>query len=388
MTINSVMPTADPAVFLVTVTPTEAGTLHLQIKAGAILMDTGGNSLDTSSAIRNDTPIIVNVPPSLVCPLGVLNLTANGGINPATGNLWQAGAKYRLIFVTSGSTACDSTDISTYNAFVQGLANASTVFPALGSVTWKVVGSTATVAARDNTGTNPGVNGVGEPVFRMDGSFAIAINYADLWNGIIASHVTGQDFLAVHLDENNVPRTDERVRTGSLANGTASATQMLGTGDVQTGRNYAPNGYGSYGGNGWMADWHASGPGRVYAISEPLTLQVAPGNTFTTWANTNNATGQTPSQDHDNDGVPNGIEYFMGQTGSSFTAMPGLDGTNKVTWTMDPDYQGTYEVQSSPDLVTWTNVDPKPVPASGSLTYTLTSGLGKRFVRLLVTPTP
>jgi autotransporter-associated beta strand protein len=110
------------------------------------------------------------------------------------------------------------------------------------------------------------------------------------------------------------------------------------------------------------------------------------GLSYTDWA-ADNAPGQTPGEDYDNDGVENGVEYFMGQTGSSFTAMPGLDATNKVTWKMDPAYAGTYEVQTSPDLVTWTNVDPKPVPSGGSLSYTLPSGLGKRFVRLLVTPT-
>jgi hypothetical protein len=114
---------------------------------------------------------------------------------------------------------------------------------------------------------------------------------------------------------------------------------------------------------------------------------VAPGNTFTAWTDANGATGQSPDQDHDNDGVENGIEYFMGETGSSFTALPGLDGTNTVTWTMDPAYDGTYEVQTSPDLGTWTNVDPRPVPVEGNLSYLLPSGLGKQFVRLLVKPT-
>ena len=51
---------------------------------------------------------------------------------------------------------------------------------------------------------------------------------------------------------------------------------------------------------------------------------------------------------------------------------------------------GTYEVQTSPDLATWTNVDPRPVPSGGTLSYTLPPGApgGKSFVRLLVTPTP
>jgi Bacterial Ig-like domain (group 3)/MBG domain (YGX type) len=116
----------------------------------------------------------------------------------------------------------------------------------------------------------------------------------------------------------------------------------------------------------------------------------APANSFTSWANDNNAVGQTPDQDHDNDGVDNGVEYFMGQTGSSFTALPSLDGSNNIAWTMDPAYQGTYEVQTSPDLVNWTNVDPKPAPSGGTLSYTLPPGAlgGKSFVRLLVTPTP
>ena len=86
--------------------------------------------------------------------------------------------------------------------------------------------------------------------------------------------------------------------------------------------------------------------------------------------------------------MDNGIEYFMGKAGSSFTAMPGLDGSNTVTWTMDANYQGTYQVQTSPDLSTWTDADPKPMPSGGTLSYTLPPGLGKQFVRLFVTPTP
>ena len=110
---------------------------------------------------------------------------------------------------------------------------------------------------------------------------------------------------------------------------------------------------------------------------------------FTTWAAAN-AGGQTAGEDFDNDGVENGIEYFMGETGSSITANPSLNASNEITWPASAAYQGTYEVQTSPDLGTWTNVDPKPLPSGGSLSYTLPTGApgGKSFVRLLVTPTP
>ena len=120
------------------------------------------------------------------------------------------------------------------------------------------------------------------------------------------------------------------------------------------------------------------------------TVTVGGSSGFTSWASANDATGQTPQQDHDNDGVENGIEYFMGETGSSFTAMPGLDATNTISWPISPTYAGTYEVQTSTDLAIWTNVDPRPLPSGGTLSYTLPADEpgGKSFVRLLVTPTP
>lgn len=119
------------------------------------------------------------------------------------------------------------------------------------------------------------------------------------------------------------------------------------------------------------------------------TVTVGGSTGYTAWADAN-APGQAADLDHDNDGVENGLEYFMGQTGSSFTAMPGLDGTNKVTWTMDSCYIGTYEVQTSTDLATWTNVDLRPLPSAGNLSYTLPNDVegGKNFVRLLAEPTP
>ncbi len=76
----------------------------------------------------------------------------------------------------------------------------------------------------------------------------------------------------------------------------------------------------------------------------------------------------------------------MGQTGSTFTANPSLVG-GTVTWQRDPAFTGTYEVQTSPDLVTWTNVVPRPTPTlQNTIVYT-PSGTGKVFTRLqVVTP--
>jgi hypothetical protein len=105
---------------------------------------------------------------------------------------------------------------------------------------------------------------------------------------------------------------------------------------------------------------------------------------FGTWASAN-APGQTASQDHDGDGVPNGVEYFMGESGSSFTTNPQPVG-GVITWPRGADANGvTFKVLSSTDLATWEDVTASAVSNPTSVSYTLPSGQGKRFVRLEVT---
>ena len=104
--------------------------------------------------------------------------------------------------------------------------------------------------------------------------------------------------------------------------------------------------------------------------------------TYADWATANGVTGGV-NGDSNNDGVPNGLAYFMGVTGQATN--PGLNANNEVTWPVNPDFVGTFEVQTSTDLSTWTDANPQPNPSGGNLTYTLT-GSGKQFVRLSVTP--
>ena len=107
------------------------------------------------------------------------------------------------------------------------------------------------------------------------------------------------------------------------------------------------------------------------------------GGSFAEWAAIN-AGSQTPGEDYNNDGVANGVAYFMGVSG--IATNPGMGAGNTVIWPMSATFSGDYEVQTSPDLGTWTNVTPKPLPAGGNLSYTLPPDLGKQFVRLLVIP--
>ena len=124
----------------------------------------------------------------------------------------------------------------------------------------------------------------------------------------------------------------------------------------------------------------------TYFSSNTGTVTVAASG-YSAWATLYAGGAAAPAGgDFNNDGVQNGIAYFMGATGTATN--PGLNASNVITWPMSPTFSGSYEVQTSPDLNTWTNVTPRPTPASGNVSYTLAPGLGSRFVRLIATPTP
>lgn len=117
-------------------------------------------------------------------------------------------------------------------------------------------------------------------------------------------------------------------------------------------------------------------------------IQIGPFASYSAWTDVN-APGQTTAQDHDQDGVANGIEYFMGKTGEDFTVNPGVATDGTVTWPKSPAFSGSYAVQISTDLSVWTDVTDDPVHVttnSDSVVWTRPTGAGSKFVRLLVTP--
>jgi hypothetical protein len=109
-----------------------------------------------------------------------------------------------------------------------------------------------------------------------------------------------------------------------------------------------------------------------------ITPQVAG---YAAWA-ADNAGSQDPDEDFDLDGIENGVEFFMGAA-VGFTPNPSLDATNTITWPKSGSFAGTYKVQTSPDLIDWT--DQTATDNGSSVSFALT-GVGKRFVRLVVTP--
>lgn len=247
--------------YTVVVSALEAGTLQLRIKSGTAINDLFGNALVTPAA-DNDS-LTVDALPFLGGQLGVWKPWVNGGINPATTNAWRKGDQYRLLFVTTGTTNANSADIEYYNSFVQSIAASSTNYPLLGSATWKAVGSTLTVDARDNTGTNPFTNDIDIAIIALDGESLIAGNNADLWNNLLSG--------APKFDQNGIAQTYGSVATGTgkYLQGTKNLTQYLGSGGnicygrcTETGAN-------------WMEVYNgpAANAYPYYAMSGILTVQ-------------------------------------------------------------------------------------------------------------------
>lgn len=170
------------------------------------------------------------------------------------------GDSYRLAFVTSSTTTANtSTDIGDYNTFVSGVANGQAELAALGT-TWKVIGSTPTVAATNNTGTNPSSTGV--PIYRLDGT-RIADDNSDLWDGSILAPLI--------FTQVGIPTTFTKAHTGSWSDG-----NIVG-GDGSLGKTFPAYGNPTKTNSEWISEGQV-GPSLLplYAMSGELTVVPEP----------------------------------------------------------------------------------------------------------------
>jgi autotransporter-associated beta strand protein len=139
-----------------------------------------------------------------------------------------------------------------------------------------------------------------------------------------------------------------------------------------------------------------AGSGTLNVTSGP------PVSGYSAWATLNGA-GANLDGDHDDDGVTNGVEYFIGGPNGNttgFTAVPGVTdtaGTLSITWTHAADYTGAYgadfEVETSDTLSgIWSVATTSGTPGvantvyidGDNVTYTFPAGT-KDFARLKVT---
>ena len=93
----------------------------------------------------------------------------------------SGGESFRLMFITSESTAATSTAISTYNTHAQDHAENSPFLNSFKS-TFRALASTSAVGARPNTFTRASDKGNADPIYWVRGN-KVADNYADMFDG-------------------------------------------------------------------------------------------------------------------------------------------------------------------------------------------------------------
>ena len=129
-----------------------------------------------------------------------------------------AGGKFRLLFITSQSYNATSRDINHYNRLVQGRAAAGHGSIRDYSTGFRVVGSTASVDARDNTCTT----GTGALIHWL-GSNKAADSYTDFYDGSWDNETSRRNESGGSLAHGVT-----RVWTGSSHDGTGFSGQQLG----------------------------------------------------------------------------------------------------------------------------------------------------------------
>ena len=177
------------------------------------------------------------------------------GITP---DCLSPGDPYRILFVTSNTRDAQSGNIADYNTFVQNAADGVTGTP-FASITFRVLGSTSAVNARDNTGTTGA--GTGIRTFYYQGR-KVADSYTDLYDGTWDTNEPRHQDGMVRAAGGGF---DAFILTGTNNDGNTGATlgtpTGVGTGDSQT--TGSP-----------LSNANRTGPGAsqsFYGLSEVLT---------------------------------------------------------------------------------------------------------------------
>ena len=187
--------------------------------------------------------------------------------------LLHAGDQFRLLFITSTTRAPDSTDIEDYNAHVRDAVAAGVEALRAYRAGFRVVGSTAAVSARENTGTT-GTGGV--PIYWLAGG-KVADDYADFHDGDWNEEDAPTKETAPSLYDLDDFKTEVRtVLTGSNQDGAKHASAPLGATTVEQG--VLDDATGSPLAGGGTAG--SGSAGHFYALSQVLeVVNPVPGRT-------------------------------------------------------------------------------------------------------------
>ena len=204
------------------------------------------------------TPLL---PPEIEVP-------ADWSLKPAS---LTSGDKFRLIFLSSIKRDASSTNIADYNTFVQTRAAAGHDDIQAYSAGFRVVGCTAGVDARDNTGTT----GTSVVMYWLNGE-KVADDNADFYDGDWDEERNSEDRNEFGTIGPNTAASISYPFTGCEHNGTAASNRALGhDGNVRVGR---PNTTGAD--NGPIGSTHTTANSNdrpLYGLSQVFLVADASG---------------------------------------------------------------------------------------------------------------
>jgi autotransporter-associated beta strand protein len=303
--------------------------------------------------------------------------------------------------VNDGTLTFSRNDAHAVANAISGGGNVRVGIPAaagLGSTATQVLTYTGTATYLGTTTVNNGTLIVGTGGSIAGAGVTVESTATLGGTGSVAAPLTAAGVIAPGTGIGTLPVTGNTALTGTLAievDGPNTDLLMV-TGDLTlTGSTLTvtPSGAGFTGTSYVIAECTGTLTGLPaapvgYAVSAVGKQVILKKGGYDSWK-IDNAGGQAANLDFDNDGVSNGVEYFMGETGSTFTANPSIV-NGKVTWKHDPTAVATFMVQLSDNLNTWTDVVPPHASidetVAGQVTFTLPTGAAVKFCRLVVTP--
>ena len=233
---------------------------------------------DTSSAtISDEFNIVVSAAP-IRSPAMV---AADWSLKPTD---VAAGAKFRLLFLSSTKRDSTATDIAAYNTFVQNRAAAGHADIRAYSAGFRVLGCTQAVDARDNTSTTYTTADTGVPIYWLNGAQA-ADDYEDFYDGSWDDEANDKNESGA--DGLDASVTLNRPITGCQHDGTEAFTafdsRALGSSAVRIGHlNSSVSGRGPLDSSAATVN-SVSHP--MYGLSEVFQVSTAPANAAPTVAN-------------------------------------------------------------------------------------------------------
>jgi autotransporter-associated beta strand protein len=383
---------------------TNVDTRTVTVEPGATLAFTGNDNLG-NAASAPVLPIIVEAG-ALLTNSGFNTMgpvTLNGGTMTSTGGANATFQSYRLFgTVTAGGTAASLMSASGTNSGYH--LHSTTAFNVADAVAGAAADLTVSAPLRNQSGTQGGAagnlvkDGTGTMVLAgvntYTGDTVVSDGTLQLADDAQLRFVIG----AASGTNNSLSGSGTAVLDGDFAIDTTAAAALTGGTWVLENVASLTGAYGtnfqvvntdgspwSNTGDTWTKD---GGAGKTWTFDETTGTLTLSQSGYASWASAN-AGGQDPDLDFDLDGVENGVEFFMGETGSTFTTNPTVvttGGVRTVTWPKSASFNGTYRVETSDNLVNWTNVTGSVVDNGSSVVYTLPTGSPKVFVRLVVTP--